>query len=294
MSRSLVPLMVVLGMFAAACGSPEVRPLGTPSAGFPQCDDVPTLAAPPDAYRAEPIYVGNEMPVDEVQEWAQSKPDYQGIWIDRDHNGWITVAFTGDVGAVQQDLLEVFPGVGVVAVEVETSEADLQSLQTRLHGELVRLDIDFGSGTYENKGVVGLDVSRMTPELEAVLEGFAGEPLCVNVPDQSLLPELGPQPSVGDGWRLLADEAMVGEPYRTGIAFDAESLAALWLTIGLNQTIPDVDFESEVVIWFGAVYGSSCPNLRLDDVVVDGATIYALIVLPDNPLACTDDANPHA
>jgi hypothetical protein len=50
------------------------------------------------------------------------------------------------------------------------------------------------------------------------------------------------------------------------------------------------------VIWFGAVYGSSCPDLRLDDVVVDleRALVYAEIVLVDAPSACTDDANPHA
>ncbi|MBA2633165.1 MAG: hypothetical protein H0U86_09240 [Chloroflexi bacterium] len=51
-----------------------------------------------------------------------------------------------------------------------------------------------------------------------------------------------------------------------------------------------------MVIWFGAVYGSSCPNLRLDDVVVDAerALVHAEIVLVDAPAACTGDANPHA
>jgi hypothetical protein len=58
--------------------------------------------------------------------------------------------------------------------------------------------------------------------------------------------------------------------------------------------VPEVDFETEVVIWFGAVYGSSCPDIRLDDVVVDGTTVHAVIVLPNPPVACTDDANPHA
>jgi hypothetical protein len=57
-----------------------------------------------------------------------------------------------------------------------------------------------------------------------------------------------------------------------------------------------VDFETEVAIWFGAVYGSSCPNLRLDDVVVDEdrALIHAEIVDLDAGMACTADANPRA
>ena len=59
---------------------------------------------------------------------------------------------------------------------------------------------------------------------------------------------------------------------------------------------PAVDFEREVAVWFGAVYGSSCPELRMDDVVVDTdvGLIYPLIVTLDAVMGCTDDANGHA
>jgi hypothetical protein len=143
--------------------------------------------------------------------------------------------------------------------------------------------------------VVGVDVGVLTPEiLEEIAERFEGEPLCVDGRDPSTVPPPGPQPQEGEGWRLLADEAPVGEAYRTGIATDPASLQALWDRIGLQTPQPDVDFETEIVVWFGAVYGSSCPDIRLDDVVVDGALVYAVIVLPNPPVACTDDANPHA
>jgi hypothetical protein len=50
-------------------------------------------------------------------------------------------------------------------------------------------------------------------------------------------------------------------------------------------------------VWFGAVYGSSCP-IRLDDVVVDTgqerAVVHAVTVVPGGTGACTDDANPHS
>jgi len=110
------------------------------------------------------------------------------------------------------------------------------------------------------------------------------------------VPSEGPQAQQGDGWRLLADEQGAGQPYRTGIASDQPSYGALWTDIGLSGDPPAVVFESEVVIWFGAVYGSSCPNLRLDNVVVDRerALVHAEIVLVDSPSACTADANPHA
>ncbi len=66
--------------------------------------------------------------------------------------------------------------------------------------------------------------------------------------------------------------------------------------MGLPDAPPPVDFTDEIVIWFGAVFGSSCPDLRLDDVVVDAdrAIVHADIVLADPPAACTSDANPYA
>jgi hypothetical protein len=105
-----------------------------------------------------------------------------------------------------------------------------------------------------------------------------------------------PQPSAGDGWRLLGDE-LVGPPYRTGIATNDDQYGRLWQRVGMTGPRPAVDFRSEVVVWFGAVYGSTCP-IRLDDVVVarDGepVVLHAVTVVPGEPGACTADANPHA
>ena len=50
-------------------------------------------------------------------------------------------------------------------------------------------------------------------------------------------------------------------------------------------------------MWFGAVYGSTCP-IRLDDVAVvtdhEPALVHAVTVVPGGTGACTADANPHA
>ena len=85
-----------------------------------------------------------------------------------------------------------------------------------------------------------------------------------------------------------------GRVYRTGIAWDDASLAELWREIPLAGEPPKVDFASEVVIWFGAVYGSSCPNLRLDGVTFDDPRklVFADIVNVDAMNACTMDARP--
>ncbi len=85
--------------------------------------------------------------------------------------------------------------------------------------------------------------------------------------------------------------------YRTGIATTDEQYAALWQRAGLTTPPPQVDFTREVVVWFGAVYGSSCP-IRLDDVAVvtnrEPALVHAVAVIPGYTGACAADDNPHA
>lgn len=301
MPRPIAIVLLVTVLLAAACAAPGPGPSGATdapapgAAGIPRCEDVPRLSAPAEAYRDTPVYVGNEMPVDAVRDWAIRQPGYADIWIDREHNGWVTVAFTQEAAARQADLEHAFPGVGVVAVEVRWSNAELEALQRRVH-EVLPPDVAGGSAVLTTQGVVMIGAGVLTPQRIAMIESqFAGKPVCLEGADPADVPAPGPQLLAGDGWRLLATEA-TGQPYRTGIAWDAASLADLWAAAGVNAAIPVVDFETEVVIWFGAVFGGSCPDLRLDAVVFDGvrAIVHAEIVLVDPPMACTSDANPRA
>ncbi len=74
----------------------------------------------------------------------------------------------------------------------------------------------------------------------------------------------GPQPTSGDGWRLLAVER-TGDSYRTGAATTEDQYAALWAQSGVTAARPPVDFDNDIVIWFGAVYGSGC-EIRMETV----------------------------
>ena len=283
------------GASGASPDTPDETPQ-TAGAGVPRCEEIDWISAPPERYRDSPIYVANEQPTEEILGWASGQPGFVELWIDRDHLGWITVAFSTDADARQADLERLYPDVGVVAVEVEWSLAELEQLQRRIGDELGPL---FGPSSWISvqQGVVGIGVGVLTPErLAAIEQRFGDEPICVEGTDPADAPAAGPQRPEGDGWRLLADEQGVGEAYRTGIASDPASYRQLWAAVGLPGDPPAVDFESEVVIWFGAVYGSSCPDLRLDDVRVDldRALVHAEIVLVDPPSACTDDANPRA
>ncbi|WP_152188596.1 hypothetical protein [Georgenia satyanarayanai] len=100
------------------------------------------------------------------------------------------------------------------------------------------------------------------------------------------------QVTAGEGWRLLG-EGLTGEPYRTGVATTDGQLRSLWRSAGLAGDPAEVEWEREVAVWFGAVYGTGCP-VRLDGVVVADDLVHGDIVVPGEPDACHDDANPHA
>lgn len=295
---AIVVTVCALSVVASACAANLRAPgaTGAASTAIARCETVEPVSAPAEWYRESPIYVANEMPIDEVRAWAATKPGFEEIWIDRDHHGWITVAFSADAEARQAELERLFPDVGVVAVGVEWTMAELQEIQRRVGEELGPV-FPLTSGISVTQGVVTIGVGVLNDDrIAAVEERFAGERICIEGTDPADAPLAGPQPSGGDGWRLLADEKGAGQPYRTAIATDEASYERLWSDLGLSGEPPAVDFGTEVVIWFGAVYGSSCPNLRLDDVVVnqERSLVHAEIVLVDPPAACTDDANPYA
>lgn len=299
MPRPIVIATLIATWLVAACGTPlgsaQVAEMVPPRVAIPRCEDVPALSASAAAYRDTPVYVGNEMPVEAVRDWAIRQPGFEEIWIDREHNGWVAVAFSIDAAARQLDLEREFPGVGVVAIPVDWTTAQLDALQRRVF-EALPAGVADSSGTLVMQGVVSIGVGVLTPERVAIVEAaFAGQRVCLEGMDPADAPPSGPQQPAGDGWRLLATEP-TGSPYRTGLAWDAASLEALWSDAGVSAPIPAVDFQTEIVIWFGAVYGGSCPDLRLDDVIVDQGRrmIHADIVLVGSPGACTADANPRA
>ncbi len=284
------------GLGTTSTSGPGVSATSPGEDGVLRCAEVSLPTADPSLYRDTPKYVGNEMPAEEVRRWALQYPDFVDIWIDREHNGWVAAGFTGDVTDRQAEIEAEFPGEGVVAVQLDWTEPGLAGLQDRVVDELDGVVEVRGSSIDALRGYVQVSIDVLSEEnLAAIGDRFAGERICVDGLEPEDVVPPGPQPQAGDGWRLLLEEQGVGFPYETGIAWDTDSLDDLIETIGLSGDIDlDVDFENEIVIWFGAVYGSSCPNIRMDDVVVEGDSIYPVIVNTDNAMACTDDANPHA
>ena len=149
-------------------------PVAVPAV-VPMCDDVPPISAAATLYRDAPIYVANEMPVDEVRAWAAAQPGFEDIWIDREHLGWITLAFSRDADLRQLELRQRFPDVGAVVVAVPWTMADLEHLQAEVHQ---RLPFVSGSGIQSQRGVVTIFVGPLLPERVAAVQsdGRAGRP----------------------------------------------------------------------------------------------------------------------
>lgn len=297
-------LVMILAVVLAACaGTSTAGPAGSRTigyAGFPSCVDAATITADAALYRDEPRYGNATELVAEVRAWASGLTGFEELWLDREHNGWVTIGFHGadlDIADLQEQVAEEFPGEGVVVVAVPYTLDELQSLMDRVMPALAAADATPTGG-------VGLDVPRgllsvlgipAHAQAERALRQFAGEPLCVDAVDPSAFVPAGDQPTEGEGWRLLGHAEGAGEAYRTGVATTDEQLVAVWQDAGLGGDAPAVDWQTEIAVWFGAVYGSSCP-VRLDGIVVDGPTLHGEIVIPGSgpDSACTDDANPHS
>lgn len=268
-------------------------------APFPPCEGLPTITADPSVYRDEPAYGNASELVEQVGHWAAGVGGFEELWLDRDHNGWVHVGVHGrdaDIAALQAEVAERFPGEGVVVVAVPHSLAELEDLADRVLPALG--DVEAGpAGTmiWVSHGVLALDGVLDTPDAEAVLQEFAGEPLCVDAVDADEFVAEGPQPTAGDGWRLLGHEQDVRAGTRPGVATTDEQLARLWAESGLPGDVPTVDWRAEIVVSFPADWSTSCP-IRLDDVEVTDTTLYPRIVLPGQVPGgpCTLDLRSHS
>lgn len=304
-------LVAIALLFAAGCGpaaappgsgaSPSTAPTEQHAAdALPMCDDVRGPEAAADWYRDATIAMeGEESPgFVTITNWARRQPGFEELWIDRaNHNGWLTLAFSHDAEARQHDLIAAgFADNKVVAVGVPWTMAQMEDLRQRVF-DLLRLRVrPFGASFYPQLGIVRAEIYFLKPDVvEALNSQFAGQPVCIEGVDPSLAPSEGSQQTAGDGWRLLADQDHSGEPYRTAVAYDEASYAELWAAAGVDGERPAVDFRSEIVLWFGAVHGSSCPRMRLDGVVVepDRRLVHAELTYLDYGV-CTMDAIGHA
>jgi hypothetical protein len=230
-----------------------------------------------------------------LERYGQRFPEsFAGVWLDQRFNA-VRIAFARDWQQHRDAVAELEShGVLVSVVKASHNLDELDEIQRQLADEDLGL-IPFTSFVDLQNNRVQLELGVVDAETLAALgEHFPADALCVEGPSPDEIVPEGPQPQSGQGWRLLADEPGVGTVWDTSAAFDQAGYEALWRTLGLDGELPAVDFADEIVLHFGPAVSSSCPNIRLDGLLIEGDLVLPDIVQPGvQPPACTADANPH-
>lgn len=80
--------------------------------------------------------------MEDIRSFARQLDGYTDIWIDRPHNGWVTVGFVdADVEGYQRRLAAEFPDAGVVAVTMPFSTEELNAGTWAATDERTRLGV---------------------------------------------------------------------------------------------------------------------------------------------------------
>jgi hypothetical protein len=234
---------------------------------------------------------GPELPEDAVaalQGYGRRHADeFGGLYVDDQAQGSFVMLFTDNLEEHAAAIAEIWPRVTVRGVQF-TEAALTELLESPAFRAIGGDGVEFvsaGLDTMNNR--VTLDLKSDDPTLELRLELEFGGMVEVTVYP---IPGAWENVAQGPGWRLLAaGQAGHTEAYTVRAATDEAEWAAMWDTIGFESDAPAVDFANEVAVSFGHGIGSSCPELRLDNVRIDVDVVSSEVSDPLSPRACTAD-----
>ncbi len=267
-----------------------VRQVTVDPAAMPSILGVPLM--PDEVEQLEETF--REDPRSRLIAYGYGHPDqYAGGYVDNQGTGPFVLLFTGNLDS-HRAALEALPGDYPFEVKpAQFPESELKAvmnelieqLRTNPNAQLLSVALD----TIGNRVLV--EAKSNDPTLESVIE--ATHPGMV---EAAIYPLPGPWANrlEGDGWRLLAAGILRGggdEAYRVHAATNDADWQILWRIFDPTHTAPTLDSGSQIAVAFADGVGSSCPELRLDDVVIDvGArAIYSVTSDPLAPRGCTAD-----
>lgn len=323
----IVALAVAIGGLLALRGSsddahddaaPEVMPTAevpvaateasVPSTTTAASDGVTVLApvcvpgpagyrrAPDEWYLDEPAMGFEVSDLRAVRQYAATLNGFEQEWTDPGSDTWIHVGFVGvDVAQRQRELKGQFPEVGVIAVELDHSADELDALALEVEDLLPEgMAVAY---TNVKAGTIDVWAGKVTERDRELLAPLLDDyPLCAAGLIGDLIGEAGPQRTSGDGWRLLA-EADWGLGRQPRVATTDAQLEDLWAHLVLDDPLPVVDWQPDIVVAFEIGYGSSCPQTRFEGIAYEEKQIRAIIIDPTllkpgatHP-ACTSDYN---
>jgi hypothetical protein len=219
--------------------------------------------------------------------------EFAGVYIDRENGAQLVARFTANLERHQAELDRLTGAPGLVLVRrarfTEQELLDIQGAITDAQHELAAEGIELmgvGSGGIEN--AVTVSAKSNDPGAEQRLKAFG--------PPGSILVELFPLPGPwhqtpdGPGWRLV-DVHRTSLAYTVGVARTADELAAELERHGIEGEPPEWDPTSEVMAFLSEGIGSSCPEVRIDGVVIDAERrlVFGEFSDPLAPRGCTAD-----
>jgi hypothetical protein len=276
---SRLALVTLLAVALVGCAAD-----GPASSARPEVDPTPTVTI-----RIGPD--GPELPeraVADLQAYgARHEDEFAGLYVEDQRRGSFVMMFTDRLEEHAAAVAEIWPRVTVRGARF--SEAELTAVLERLDLAGMAADgiepLSAGLDTMNNR--VTLDVKSDDPTLEARLELQYGGMVDVTVHP---LPGEWSNVADGDAWRLLATgEAGGAEAFTVRAATDEAAWDELWDGLGLPGGRPRVTLADEVVVTFAHGIGSSCREMRLDDVVIEGGVVFSVTSDPLAPRACTAD-----
>ncbi len=282
MQHRVVLALAVIVIVAVGCAPSGPLPGGPahePSTATPR----PTRGIV-DAEQAAALYLA----------YGRDHPDeFGGLYLD-EGNRLIVLLFTDNLVEHERALRSLAsPDVELEVRRVDHTERELTAVMDELSAmqdelaasgiEIVSLGVD----TIANE--VGVEAKSDDPDAEQTLEG-----LYPGIVDATVHPLPGAWTHVeaGEGWRLVAaGETDPAAAYTVDAVVDAAGGELLWHGAGLEGSLPPVDWEQEIVVSFIEGISRSCPERRLDDVVIDrGAReVYSVTSDPLEPRVCTLD-----
>lgn len=226
-----------------------------------------------------------------LAEYGAEHPDtFGGLYIDQAAGGEVVLLFTRDVELHARAISALAPpGVTVRARRVDFTEAELNDVMDGLNmGAIDQPGVEMVFASVDIiRNVVTLEVKTNDGTFEQRLEDAHGGRLEVTVHP---IPGPWQHASDGDGWRLISfGEAGGQEAYTVRAATDEGEWAAMWEAIGLGEPRPEVDFRMDIAVSFAHGIGSSCREVRLDDVVIADEVVFGVTSDPLSPRACTSD-----
>ena len=284
MRHSVLAAAVLVTCGTAACAAPQLGSDASPS--LSQSALVQDSAGP---------YTPSEEQARSVEVYGDAHPDeFAGVYFDNAHGGQLVARFTGHLERHQQALDALLGSPGLVQVQAAAyTQAALQMIVDAIgshfrqladqHIQLLTASVDIIHNDVE------VEAKSDDPTAKLTLQAY-GQPGTVVV---KLYAADKPwtQPTHGPGWRLVGGPYDTDLPYTVAVAMDPPQLVTQWHRYGLPGNPPAWDPSRELVVILSEGIDSSCPELRLDAIVMDtnARLVYGQFSDPLAPRTCTAD-----